>query len=326
MRIGEPIEEARFAGPSRIVAATGVGTVESLPLPGGMGAPWSVPVVPGRDDISVNDTAGVVAIPGNDQERFTPLLYAAADGRAIELGQYPASSVPLDVVELSNGGDLITVGGGRRAPFVARLGESEPVLLTPGSRFSERGAASSLRFSPDDRYIALGRPSGALDVFDLAIGQQILVLKEHSASVNSIAFSPDGALVATASDDATIRIFTFPAGEPLLTLRGHFGRVRDAQFTLDGSRMVSVGDDRTVRVWDVASGAEILEVEAHSETISSVDVHPNGRWVLTGSRDRTARVLTLDTDELLEIARSRLPDRSFTPEECTRYGIADCPT
>ena len=40
---------------------------------------------------------------------------------------------------------------------------------------------------------------------------------------------------------------------------------------------------------------------------------------------RPARVVTIDTDELLEIARNSLT-RGFTEDECDRYKFDPCPT
>lgn len=71
-------------------------------------------------------------------------------------------------------------------------------------------------------------------------------------------------------------------------------------------------------VWDVESGDEFLTIAAHDMPVRFTEFSPDGRWLLSSSVDGTAKLWSADP---VGLARSRLP-RTFTPEECARWGIA----
>ena len=71
-----------------------------------------------------------------------------------------------------------------------------------------------MAFSPDGRRLASssGNPDyldkpGEVKIWDTANGQEMLVVKKHTAFVTSLSFSPDGHRLATAGNDKTIQIW-----------------------------------------------------------------------------------------------------------------------
>ena len=79
------------------------------------------------------------------------------------------------------------------------------------------------------------------------------------------------------------------------------------------------------QVWDVETRALVHQIPV-SESVGGVAFMPNGKHLsVTSQPDGELRLVTIDTDELLEIARSRVT-RTFTETECTTYRIDPCPT
>ncbi len=129
----------------------------------------------------------------------------------------------------------------------------------------------------------------------------------HQGDVNSAEFSPDGARVVTASSDNTARVWEAGSGRLLQTLEGHHGTVRSAEFSPDGERVVTASDDNTARVWEAGSGRLLQTLEGHQELVLSAEFSPDGERVVTASNDKTARLYVLNFDDLLRIAKERLP-------------------
>jgi WD40 repeat protein len=111
----------------------------------------------------------------------------------------------------------------------------------------------------------------------------------------------------------------------------HDGSIFGA-FSADESMMVTSTFGEPIRVWDIAGvldGVEprlIAEIDAQPRIgPPSTTFSPDGKHIVARSIDGVLLRFTIDTDELISIARSRLT-RDLTADECATFGIDPCPT
>jgi DNA-binding SARP family transcriptional activator/WD40 repeat protein len=108
----------------------------------------------------------------------------------------------------------------------------------------------------------------------------------------------------------------------------HTGGVIDLALNEDGTLLASAGRDGLVKVWDVSSRSLVhqIPVSQVGDGIGGVDFVDDDRHVVaTAMATGELRKLTIDTQELLDIARHRIT-RGFTETECNTYRIDPCPT
>jgi WD40 repeat protein len=96
-----------------------------------------------------------------------------------------------------------------------------------------------LRFSPDEKWLAIGDCTGTVVVRDVASGEEKLRFSGTSACIHSFGFSPDGKLLAVNAGNRGLRILDFDTEQELLTLPGGF----EVEFTPDGTRVITATRD-----------------------------------------------------------------------------------
>jgi hypothetical protein len=71
-----------------------------------------------------------------------------------------------------------------------------------------------MTLSSDGRLLARLAPGGAVAVFDVATGKEVLKRKGHARDVTCLAFAPDGKALATGSEDGTALLWDLSAVRP----------------------------------------------------------------------------------------------------------------
>jgi|GEM_PF-1468433 len=187
-----------------------------------------------------------------------------------------------------------------------------------------RDPVHSVAFSPDGSLLASssGPPFGAGDtrgsdttvrLWEVAMGQQVRILKEHMDAVYSVAFSPVGSLLASSSGstfsdgDTTVRLWEVAEGRQVHVLTGHRDAVHSVAFSPDGSLLASSsgsfygGGDATVRLWEVATKRQVLVLERIKSTVYSVAFSPDGLLLASGGDDNTVRLWEVQTGRQVRI-------------------------
>jgi WD40 repeat protein len=152
---------------------------------------------------------------------------------------------------------------------------------------SQRKDLHCLMVSADGKYLAGGRNSGAVDLYDLSAYDlsvaranssqaarknsepqykkrmlNVTAFGRHDGLVNSLAFSADSKFLITAGADGTLRLWQVPSmksvGRPLT---GHVGRVFGVAFSVDNRTVASGGEDRCAILWDTSLRVEQVRNE-----------------------------------------------------------------
>ncbi|HEU5100987.1 MAG TPA: TIR domain-containing protein [Roseiflexaceae bacterium] len=165
--------------------------------------------------------------------------------------------------------------------------------------------ASTLAYSADGRYVAIGSANGPVRVLDTRAAEPNaapIALRGHEAEVLTLAFSPDGRHLASGSADSTIRLWDLSASsaaDPLI-LRGQRAEVIKLAFSPDGRYLASGGADSAVLLWDVADSAataDPIELSGHEGQVVAVVFSPDGRSLASGSVDGSVRIWNLQSND-----------------------------
>ena len=127
------------------------------------------------------------------------------------------------------------------------------------------GEAYAVAYSPNDKELVTGGQDGTVRIWEVATGNMLAVLKEHTSCVNSIDFAPDGDTFVTASCDKTIKLWSLSRRLVTRTLTDHTLEVDSCQFVDGGKLLISVS-----RGTPESKGPLLKEVRVHDAAIGEI--------------------------------------------------------
>lgn len=145
---------------------------------------------------------------------------------------------------------------------------------------------TSLDFSPDGQYLAIGDRTGAIDLWELSGPNRVRQLTGHTAQINTLAFSPDGGRWLASGDEAgTIHINSM-SDEPGSADFGHTA-ITHLAFSPDGMFYAYTTRSRMASLGLTPPGTDRLPLKEHDDWVMSVAFSPTEQILATGSNDGT---------------------------------------
>jgi WD40 repeat protein len=141
--------------------------------------------------------------------------------------------------------------------------------------------ASSVQFSADGKYLAVGTQHGQIQVWDWKIPAQLETYLGHKDRISRLLFAPNGRQLISSSYDAFIRVWSFPGGSESSPISVG-GQIKDMALSTDGRLVVSGSSDGWVRVWDVSGGANVVNFFI-GDKAEAVAISPDGQYAAAGN-------------------------------------------
>jgi WD40 repeat protein len=144
-------------------------------------------------------------------------------------------------------------------------------------------------FSPDRKWVALGKPDGTVQLWNALSGRTEAALGGHSEIMLPVAFSPDGRLVAAGSFDFTTGVWEVASRRMVTNLIGHRALVGAVAFSPDGRVLATAGSDQRLNLWDTSTWAPLPGTRAHHSAIWVAEFSPDNAQIATGGKDGTIK-------------------------------------
>jgi WD40 repeat protein len=157
---------------------------------------------------------------------------------------------------------------------------------------SKTTGVQCLMVSSEGRYLAVGRNSGAVNLYDLSGHSSSLkpiASAAHGGFVTSLAFAPPESgpepklRLITSSTNGSLQLWEVPSLKPIGDpMTGHVGRVFGVAFSRDSRFVASGGEDGCAILWDTKENVAQTVPEEEPEREFSVAFSPDGIWEAYG--------------------------------------------
>lgn len=232
--------------------------------------------------------------------------------------QFDLEDAVLDMDVYKN---LLAVAREKKTLTIIDLDKLE--LPTSVRNFDRGVGTSTVRFSPDGRFLAFGTKTGK--VFFWRVGPNSQLIYDGPTHPGSdyavLSFSNNGSWLVSGGGDSYARLTNSDGAAKDETLHGDW--VEDVAFGPDGTWYVTGSDDNKVRVIQTETGDEIVSM-SHSGFVIRLKVSADGQWIASTGYDEVVRIWDSETgNQMLEFPLDTNGSAVSFNQDATRVVAAD---
>ena len=333
-------------GATLLIDLEGAGRAEVNQFGSPIFEPWSSRLTPTGDMFVQSDIQYAVMDPQTGQEWLYKTSFDGSIGVASRSGAFVAgldnderhkvwstvdfgviyTAPPESIIQgVSDDGSLVVITGDEARQIVRTTDRSLVASLDARLGFAEAF------FSPDGTLVVtkdggFTEASDSVRLWDVESGFRLNDLGELFGSVD---VGADGDRLIVGQEDGTITVFDLgelragvAAEEAVLNrISAHDSIITTVRVSPDGSIVASASSDEPVKLWDIETSESLSEFATTTNNVAVAfdPIHP---WLYVTDEHQVS-VHTLDIDELIDIAKSRLT-RELTDAECRLYLRRPC--
>jgi U3 small nucleolar RNA-associated protein 12 len=161
----------------------------------------------------------------------------------------------------------------------------------------------AVRFSPDNRLLALSTLDHTVKVFFLDSLKLYLTLYGHKLPVLSIDISYDSKLIVTSSADKNVRVWGLDFGDCHKAFFAHQDSILSVAFVPNnnegnGHHFFSASKDRVIKYYDGDKFEQIQRLTGHHSEIWAMAVAHSGEFLVSASHDKSIRIWQQTDDQI----------------------------
>lgn len=207
-----------------------------------------------------------------------------------ELQRFVWDDSDLVDVRSSSGFALVGVAGTGLELWEFNSG-SVTSTIAPANRDMQRLTAISL--SPNDRLAATGSRDGALTVWDLNSGLELLRIMGHDSTVTAVAFTPNNREVISTSIGGRIVRADAGTGEIFYRQVIPVPQVNAMRMIPNSNQLLLATNTGQILTLDPQDATITKVIGSHDGAVTSLFVSPDGTQAVSGGADRSVRLWDL---------------------------------
>lgn len=169
----------------------------------------------------------------------------------------------------------------------------------------------SIRFSPDEKFLASCSLDKTIKIWDLDSGKLIRTLCSD-IPIGRIAMNRDGETLASDYNNNQIAIWNLKTGEIKRTLFGYDGGIRSLAFSHDGNLLASGSwSGGIIDIWNWKTGQLIYSLSSGCQRINCLSFSPNDQLLASGCSDKTIKLWNPSDGKLIQTFDTPTPDEDF---------------
>jgi WD40 repeat protein len=283
--------------------------------------PWRVEVSGNGSYVAFADPDGMWSVRASDTDE---IVYRAPEGWAIRgVSRDGAQALIMDQEAEECAARLVSTVDGSTAAELD--GGCTRGIFSSDGKLMFTATSEPGQVTTDISFLGQG-------VFDTETGElQGTALQWPKAGFEA-AFTPDASKLVLGTWGGTVYIFDVAllrAGAPedeavIREIPAHDTSILRVSVSRDGSKAATWGQSEPVKVWDLDTGQLLGQFGGKiDDGFRDADFHPSLPQLIVTSPPNEVRIHTLDDDDLIAIAQSRL-SRDMTEGECEQYFRRSC--